>query len=182
MLASNPRRDSIAPILAVCLFGWASSASAQALPPVLGDRGFRLSLVDAPMTIEAPFSDFAATPPGEIWKMPLSGAFYCDGLALVSVSLKRSAEPGTESTVPALDVVVEMKAWPQIDDKVTDLELVVAAGPRQLSLGRLTDIRVRPGETKSFARTFSLDAHEFDSFFAFGSAPTLRVTRTTRSP
>jgi len=66
-------------------------------------------------------------------------------------------------------------------DEDFGLEFVVIDGERQLSLGRFTDIRVRAGKKTSVSQTFSLNAYDFESFFAVGKAPTLRVTRATRA-
>lgn len=159
----------------------ASSVWAQAAPRWPDGRVFRLALVDAPMTVEASFDDFAATPPGGTWKMPLTGGFYCDGLALDGVSFTRNENTDLPSVFRSFDVVVHLRAWPQIDDKTTDLEFVAIDGGRRLNLGTIAEIRVRVGETTSFSGTFSLSAHDFESFFASATVPTLRVTRTTRS-
>jgi hypothetical protein len=146
-----------------------------------GDARLRLALIDAPMTIEASFGDFAFTPPGGTWKMPLTGSFYCDGLALDSVSFTRNEETDLPAIFRSFDVVVGLRAWPQADDKVTDLEFVAIDGERELRLGVIAGIAVRAGESTSFSHTFLLNAYDFDSFFASGTVPDLRVKRTTRS-
>jgi hypothetical protein len=157
-----------------------SSAWAQPLR-WSGDGRLRLALIDAPMTIEASFGDFAFTPPGGTWKMPLTGSFYCDGLALDGVSFTRNDETDLPTVFRSFDVVVALRAWPQIDDKTTDLEFVAIDGERRLNLGKIAAIRVRAGETTSFSGTFSLSAYDFESFFGDGGSPTLRVTRSTRT-
>jgi hypothetical protein len=167
---------SMAGLVPASLDAWA-----QAPLQWSGDRRLRLSLIDAPMTIEASFGDFAATPPGGTWKMPLTGGFYCDGLALDGVSFTRNEDTDLPAVFRSFDVVVHLRAWPQVDDKTTDLEFVAIDGERRLNLGTIAEIRLRAGETTSFSGTFSLSSHDFESFFALGTVPTLRVTRTTRS-
>jgi hypothetical protein len=174
------RAAFVAAVSFVCLVGATSSAPAQELARWSGDRDFRVTLVDAPMTVEASFGDFAATPPGGTWKMPLSGGFYCDGLALDGVSFTRNANAEPPAIFRSFDVQVELRARPQADDKVTDLEFIAIDGERELPLGTIADIHVRAGERTSFSHTFSLNAYEFESFFGAGRTPTLRVTRTTR--
>ncbi len=113
--------------------------------------------------------------------MPLSGGFYCDGLALDGVSFTRNADAEFPAIFRSFDVQVELRARPQADDKAADLEFVAIDGERELLLGTIADIHVRAGERTSFSHTFLLNAYEFESFFASGTVPDLRVTRTTRA-
>jgi len=146
-----------------------------------GDDDFGLALFDSPMTVEADLKGVAGTPPGGTWKMKSPGGFYCDGLALDGVAFTRNAEPGVDSVFRSYDVVVDLRARPSIDDVTVDLEFVAIEGERQLPLGRFKAVSVRSGEKTSWSETFSLTTYDFDSFFAPGAAPTLRVARTTRA-
>jgi hypothetical protein len=180
-MSGRTRRLSLgAVLLAAGLYGAAPPVSAQAPQPSMAPPDYRRALIDAPMTLEAPLAGLAGARPGESWNMPLTGVFYCDGLALVGVTFTRNDEPGAASTIRTFDVVVTLQAWPQIDDKSTDLAFVAVDGRRELILGRFDGLRLRAGATTSFSRKFSLDARAFDSLFALGNAPVLRVTRTTR--
>jgi len=166
--------------LAASLFVAVSSASGQARSPILGEDGSRLALIDAPMTVEALLSGLVFTTPGGTWTMPLTGAFYADGLALVGVTFTRMDEFGDASAFHSFDVVVTLRAWPRADDQVTHLDFVVFDGKNEISLVRFTDVPVRAGVTK-FSRTISINAYDFDTYFAFGKTPMLRVTRASRS-
>ena len=146
-----------------------------------GDSRLRLALIDEPMTVEAPFENFAGTPSGETWKMPLTGGFYCDGLALEGVSFTRLPEDAPASVFLQFDVVVHLRAWSQADDKITDLEFLAIDGERELRLGTIPGIRVTAGESTSFSQTFSLSAYDFESFFGDVGSPVLRVTRSART-
>jgi hypothetical protein len=165
--------------LVACLVGVA--ASAQALPKYLEDRPFRLALVDSPMTVEAPLSGLPNTTPGGTWTMPLTGAFYGDGLALVGVTFTRIDTLGDAAAFHSFDVVVTLRAWSQADDQVMHLDFVVADGENEMSLARFRDVPVRAGKITSFSQTISINAYDFDSWFAFGKTPMLRVRRTSRS-
>ena len=179
MSERTPRSTFRSLALVACLVG--APASAQSLPKYLEDRPFRLALIDAPMTVEAPLSGLPNTPPGGTWLMPLTGAFYCDGLALVGVTFTRIDTLGDASALHSFNVVVTLRAWPQADDQVTHLDFVVADGRHEMRLARFTDVPVRAGEITSFSKKISINAHDFDPFFAFGKHPMLRVTRTSRS-
>ena len=77
--------------------------------------------------------------------MPLTGGFYCDGLALDGVSFTGNEDTDLPAVFRSFDVVVHLRAWPQIDDMTTDLEFVAIDGKRRLNLGTIAEIRVRAG-------------------------------------
>ncbi len=143
-------------------------------------QDFALKLVSTPVTIEADVRELGGILAGGTWRMPSHGGFYCDGLAVDGISFTRNAEPHFDAVVRTFDVVVDLRARPDAQDVMADLEFIVIDGERRLILGKFTGVRVGARDKTSVAETFSMTAYDFESFLTAGHAPTLRVTMTTR--
>ena len=163
------------------------AATAQALCPQADVRPFSEAGVPAfgtdflrepkTITVETDLRALGDTLSGGTWRMQNPGGLAWDNVALEGVSFTRNTDPELGPNFRSFDVVVDLRAWGSF---ATDLEFVVVDGERSLRLGEFTGITLHCEATK-VSRTFSITDHDFVSFFADGSAPTLRVKRTTRA-
>lgn len=156
------------------------SASSLVDPKNLIEHPFRMALIDASPTVEAPLSGLDGTPPGGTWTLPLTGPFYANGIALTGVSFTRIDGIGDTRGARSFDVVVTLQGWPPDSGKTARVELEIVEGASKRSLARFMDVPIRVGEITSFSRRISMTERDFDAFFGLGKRPTLRVTSVSR--
>lgn len=140
-------------------------------------------LFHSPVTVETSLEDFVSLPEGKRWTVPPVGHFYCDGVTIERIQLKKvvTEQIGRNDPYDAIHIAVELRARAQENDMAADVELSLIDGERHLLLGNLNDIQVNAGEgKKSRGATFMLSQEERESWLGAGKHPMLRVTMTTR--
>lgn len=140
-------------------------------------------VLHSPVTVETSLDEFIPLPSGKRWTVPPPEHFYCDGVTIERIQLKKVVvgQVGGPGFYNALHVSVDLRVRSQENDMAADVEFALIDGERHLHLGKIVDIRVNAGESESEGGTFTISQADRESWLGAGKHPTLRVTMTTRA-
>ena len=182
-----PARCPILSSLYLLMAGWivfSPGMPASAADPVVrqgSNDDLEFKVLHSPVTVEASLDEFIALPRGQRWALPPIGHFYCDGVTIETIHLKKVRAPGlVTGEHNAIHVSVELRTRAQKDDMAVDMEFVLLDGDRRLLLGRIVNTEIEAGKTESAGQAFELSATDREAWFGPGKHATLRITISTR--
>jgi len=133
----------------------------------------------SPITFDLDASWIRTLPPGGSASLPDLPSFYCDGVTLDRLIVRKGLTPADSG----VDLTIEfhLRVRKDADDKLVGLEFTLISGGQRVVLGHRDELDISEGDSLSSSAYFRLSKKAVAALTSEGAKPQLRLTVIVRT-